>query len=486
MATVLSPNKDDNEEQGNQPAPTMGGAAPVSVSGTTGGTPATTQGASKPTTSGRFTNLSDYLKANQPGQGQQSLGEKMAGKIQDQGSQFGKSIKTEEEKTAEGIQAAMQPTQQTSQYIQKVQEDPTQLYKGNKVDTGFQQLRDFTYGGPQQLQNQAQLQSGVQGVQQLAQQGGTEAGRFQSLRQMFGNPNYSTGQQRMDQLLLQGNQGDLQKLAGTQKIGAQLGQQLQGAQAGTQQAIQGAMGQAQQTQGAIRGALEAGATGINTQLGQEAATTQAQRQAAFDAEKENLGKMNLSDADLTSLGLSRGQRLYGQGAEQLNLGQYALQGQAATAQNVANEQEIAKINALKNLAGGTATQGASKIYGAQYGGLEKDPYKIAEEAKSGIQNQIAIGKQQYEQGMQQAQSDIDASTRTINQIGAAVRGLGVDPFKPGNPGNAEISAAVGRLNAARAAWQNMQNQYGGAVGEYTPPVVPEQPEKAPKVVAGSK
>lgn len=66
----------------------------------------------------------------------------------------------------------------------------------------FQKLRE---GQVKQfdVQDASSLQNKIQALQQQANLGQTEAGRYQLLGQTFKNPEYTTGQQRLDQLLLQ-------------------------------------------------------------------------------------------------------------------------------------------------------------------------------------------------------------------------------------------------------------------------------------------
>jgi hypothetical protein len=66
----------------------------------------------------------------------------------------------------------------------------------------FQKLRE---GAVQQfdVQDSADLQNKIQALQTQANLGQTESGRYQLLQNVFKNPEYTTGQQRLDQLLLQ-------------------------------------------------------------------------------------------------------------------------------------------------------------------------------------------------------------------------------------------------------------------------------------------
>lgn len=78
-------------------------------------------------------------------------------------------------------------------------------------DTGFfQNIRQGSYQGPQNIQNYQDLQNQAQRAKSFGQMSQTGTGRQQLLRQTVANPAYTQGQNRLDTLLLgQGEQAPL-------------------------------------------------------------------------------------------------------------------------------------------------------------------------------------------------------------------------------------------------------------------------------------
>lgn len=194
-------------------------AAPGTIVQGAGGTSFSTGqgiGGTKSSTSGRATNLQSYLQANQGAK----IGEEVGQKLQSTASQIGQNVsKAREDLRQQAYGAGGTPGNATGgefgrlgqyqQYAQQIQQDPTKLSEQQIAD--FQKIRTGQYQTPE-VQNLPQLQAQSQQAQQMTQLAGTEPGRFELLRQTFGRPTYSTGQQRLDQLLLQTNRGQAQAL----------------------------------------------------------------------------------------------------------------------------------------------------------------------------------------------------------------------------------------------------------------------------------
>lgn len=382
---------------------------PMSVSGAPAASAA--GGGAKPTSSGRFTNLQSYLKANVPQEGQASLGSQIAGKVQETGQQLGGQIKESGEKFQAAQKAAMPDQAKVAGMLEQVKTDPT------KVDVGqFGQLRDVQYQGPQALTGEAQLKSGVQGLQDVSKLAGTEAGRFQLLRQMFSKPQYTTGQQGLDVSLLQGSPEQLKQLGGTARTAAQTSKQLQAEQAKAQTGVLSGLSEAQKTRDVLRGGVEKEATGLGEELKRQADVTQEgskawEREQRQKAITSNLLAGKLSQEQYNQLlggttDLTEGTRLYGVS----DLSKYFTpETMAATQQNVATPEQLARMQALGKLAGETAGTEGSKLYSA-FSGLK--PEEVGTFGKTGTINverllgDIASGKSDYNQTLGQTYSNI--------------------------------------------------------------------------------
>lgn len=166
-----------------------------------------TQGGSGAANSGRFTNLKNYIGANQ-GAGNQ-LGERITGGLsrekekastqQAQGTQaIADKVNAERERLGQGEKFAEQLGTETG--AQNIYGD-----QGQRDQFGNLLQQQGNYQGINQNLNQTQnqLQTNLNQLGQNVSNLGNEQGRFQLLQSNVKGPNYTTGQQRLDQLFLQ-------------------------------------------------------------------------------------------------------------------------------------------------------------------------------------------------------------------------------------------------------------------------------------------
>lgn len=282
MSVVYKPADDKDKGTGLNGAPTTGAGAPASSpAGSSGGGGAYTH----PTTSGNFTNIQNFLKANQGS----NLGGKLGGKIQ------GVAEKAKEDIGKSQEQFNQQANQGRNQYNESLVggalANPEEFAASNPNVANFQKLLKSQYGGPQEIQNAQQLGGQVQQAQNIAGLGSTEAGRFSLLRNFFNNNGqYSRGQQTLDNLILQGSPQEALKLQQSRSASGQAAQQLGQAQTAAQQAAQQYGQEAQATNARTAEELQKAQQGILTPLEQRVAQEQqieSQRQAVRD----NLDKL---------------------------------------------------------------------------------------------------------------------------------------------------------------------------------------------------
>ena len=224
---------------------------PIGMGGSTGAAPSgrvasfSSGGGQQTLGSGRFTNLQKYIGANQ-GAGQQ-LQQRVTGGLEQN------IKKTEQEATSQNAQIANNikdartglAEDKINATTKQVQDDPTQLANNQESLNQFQQMMtgqnlggtiaNQTQQAQSQLANQAQQQQ--QNIGQLA----NEQGRFNLLKNAVKQPNYSTGQQRLDQLFMQtqGGRGleqaqqNLQKNLGNvqSQLASEFGKQAEAAKA---------------------------------------------------------------------------------------------------------------------------------------------------------------------------------------------------------------------------------------------------------------
>lgn len=389
-------NKEDNiKQQQEQLGPQKLGGAQGAIVGAGGGV-----GTARPTQSGRFVNLQSYLKANKP----QDMAEKVVGKteqeagktisnIKQAGQEFGKQVG----QFQQGISSAAQQAQE------QIKADPSSVSNLQE----FQRVRDASYTGPQKLQAEEQLKSGISRLAETGKMAGSEAGRTQLLRQTYApQANYSRGQAGLDQALLQMNPQNLARLKALQGIAATGQRELNAQQAEAIRGVQGAQQAALQAQQGVRGTLESEAQKMVGTLGERAKEMSSGQQKAFQAAQQRLASGQFTEQDLQNLGIQSGQRTYGL----KDFGQFASYGGDLTPEQVAKQEEIAKISALQKLAGQTASQDAQSIYNKFSGlteGQQVSPYNLNKE-----QFQAAIQNRQV--AMQNDQAAINQDREKVN------------------------------------------------------------------------
>lgn len=362
MAVVEDPTLEE-DEQGQPvgeeqitaaPAAPSPGAAPGGGTTPTGSTPARgTPAATARRGSGRFTNLQKYLQANTQAD--------YAGRIGQQFEQQKGEVERGIEEARAGVEAAAQPELQrlqgAQQQIQQTLAAPTQATA--EQQQAFQQFR--TGQTADVGRDISQQQQAAQALGKQAALVGTEPGRFELLRQTFGTPTYSRGQGRLDQLLLQGQSGQLRNLQQQAQQAAQAGQagieQLQQTIGGYQQQI-GELGR--QAQEAAQTGVTEAITGAQTGLEERAQKLQKQRQQEYQQALTGLGELGqtgyINPQLAAQLGITEGTQLFGVTGQEL---QSILAGTGAAgraelpvqAGAVATEEDVSRLQALSQLAG---------------------------------------------------------------------------------------------------------------------------------------
>lgn len=354
MAVIVNPNQneDNNQQDGQQQTQLTQNA------GGQGGTAAPQPSQQQRQGSGRFTNLQKYLGANQQAGGrvagqigqniQEDIGEQKK-QAQDYYANLGKSIDQSKQSAQQGEQYINQ-MRQTGQQLQ----DQGLLAQAPQINN-LQDYRNIQQGrgiNENVLQSQAgslgeTSQGYLQGAQGALENLQSEGGRFNLLRQAFGgqaNPEYTRGQQRLDQLFLSqeglgGVMGDVyQDVEAGQQLQREAGQLGQQAQSliGQEQAIMSELGQqAQSNVGTYQDLL-------NEQV------SQAQERAATEIPelRRALDEGRITQQQASQLGLDDVSDLY-----TVNLSDYLSTAPQANLQNVTSQEQAAQFRALQNLMG---------------------------------------------------------------------------------------------------------------------------------------
>lgn len=378
MATVANqmqqdPNAQQQGSQGQIMTPGTAMGAPTGPGGASSSTPGSTPGAAPvsydnqtytPTSSGSFQNLQKYINANQGfNAGQGGLAGEVAGNINQQGQQTQSEIQgmqnafnTQAQNNVNNFTQATNSSNGQPSLLSQATANAGQFMQNNP--TGAQSIlnaENAQYTGPTQLQNQGQLQTQAQNVQNQAQQAQTENGRYSLLQQMFGSPTYTQGQQNLDQAIMQNAPGAQQQFAGLTNMGNATQNAYTNAQNQVAQQVnqnqQLAAQTAAQTQGQLNSAVMANQNAVQQQL----TGAQSAAQTGLTQLQADLTSGNLTAADYAALGgansgLTSGMSLYGMTPAQLS--QYVTAGTAPTAQTVATANQYANFSALNQLLGG--------------------------------------------------------------------------------------------------------------------------------------
>lgn len=357
MATIANPNAldDENQQQQNQgsAAPTQpisvgGSAAPAQIqSAPAGGAPAPQQsgqpqGAKQG--SGRFQNIQKYINANQDANYAGKIGES----VQNQQNKFNTALNTSKQAVDTTANAEQQRLQAGSGLIQQVNTDPNAVAANEQNVNQFNQLRAGT-AATVGVDNQADLSSQQAKLNQTAQMAGTESGRFQLLRDTLGKNSYTQGQNKLDQLILQGQSGQLKNLnATTQNAAKTSATDLQGLGNTVNNYNQQIQASAAQAKTDAQKAIDDRVTADRSALEQRVAQTQAEREGRFNQFQQSLASGQLSGADAQRLGLGAGQNLMN-----LDLTQYINPNSVGKVgvNNVATAADNERFNALAKLSG---------------------------------------------------------------------------------------------------------------------------------------
>lgn len=399
MATEFK-TKDDEEKDSTEGLSGSTGAVAASPGGQVSAGGANTVPNRTPT--GR-PNIKQYLQANQ-GAGQ-ALQQGIQGQVQKQAQKVGSEVgKTQQQLEASSQPLAQKLGEEGSQKIQTAFKDPNALLNQQDQLAEFQKLRSQGYQsdinalGQTAGQQQQALKSQAGQLEQAAQSAGTEAGRFELLRGTYGQPTYSKGQQRLDQLFLQAQPGvarSLQQNLG--QVSKQANEQVSGLDAATQAKLKALQGLSSERADQWKNLLTGGASeGLESDISQrglgdieassKARLAQAQQDVAGAADlRQRLATNKLTDEDIQKLGLQKGQSLY-----DVNLSNYMNQAnREATLAGVADPAEAARFRALQQLSGDTS----GDIFG---GAQDIGNFKAYDYDKDALQAAIDRSQKTYE------------------------------------------------------------------------------------------
>lgn len=325
------------------------------------------------TTTGRFTNIQSYLNAANPDKaGQQSGGQQIQSGVQKAQEKNAESVREGIAKSQEqfGGQYNAENTRLTNAqpFIQNTLSSvtsppPTSLNNGNAglpslTDDQIKQYRDLATGvGDYKNINGLVGAPDASGLESAAQMAGTEGGRYQLLNDTFKRPSYTSGQQKLDQLLLQ-----TQSAAPLQKNLSQLANQVGGERTAAMSDADLKSQALKKLAGDVSTAATTGVgnaeTSLENAVNNRVSSTQTSANNAYDDFQRALSGQKLTPEQSTeALKFAKDNNI------DLNTGLYGIPGyqdfhpeqflnkQEFNKQNVATPEERARADALAKLAG---------------------------------------------------------------------------------------------------------------------------------------
>lgn len=352
-----------SQQSASAPPPTSGaGGSGIVSGGNVGGgssAPAATGGSDKPSTSGSWTNLNDYLNANQD-QGA-GVGQTIANTINTQGQNAQSQIQNLDQGFNQQVQnnTVAANTQGVNQAITDAQNN--QL--NDQDQTLFDQQATAQYNGPTDLTQQV----GYGGASQAAAQALTTAGETQSaagqdtlLQNQYNNASangYTQGEQNLDQLLLSGS-GGAQTLSNAANQWTGLQGQLTSDVGTDNAAAAAAAAETAATATAAQGAY----TGANQTLDQTVQSDLANQQAGYSTDYNALvaalngynasGNLNVNANQAQMLGLTANEQLGDLYQASPNLGTQYLSQAAFNPLAEISQNQAAEMAALTKLGAG--------------------------------------------------------------------------------------------------------------------------------------
>jgi hypothetical protein len=413
---VINPDDQDQQNKQNQQDAisgpqtiTSGQSGVISGSDSGSGNPS----AGKPSSSGSYTNLQDYLNANKDQAAQ--LGSTVASNISKDGTTASNSINDASNQFQNQVgQGTIKNLGTAEQDTAKAISNAQNLTAGQKLGSddldNFKAVSNATYTGPKTFQDAGTYQPAYDATQKAINEGEqtkTDSGRYAILQNMFARPTYSSGETSLDNLLLNVNPDSQAQLNQARQNVSGLNNQFQTAQ-DTGAAY--ATDIANKTAAAKQNAISAFNTGRTTTQG-AVDTRLNDVQSHWNDQYNNLlgalqgykgGDLSLTSDQAKQLGVFDGGRIYNElsGTDPASY----LHQQAFDANKEVNGDEQNRLAALDQLAG--------------LGGLSQTN-KYTNAALAGTQTlQDAVDASDFGKSQQQRQNDFTNYANTTNEVGA--------------------------------------------------------------------
>lgn len=411
-----------------------------------------TQAAKGPSKSGSYTNLQSYLSVNKDQAGQ--LGQRIATNITTQANDAKAQLSSADE------QFKNQVNQGSINNINTAKSDADNIVKdavtkntvGNDQLGRFKELRDASYKGPTSLLDNNELYQStankVNKANESSRLSATDDGRYTLLSQMFGRPNYSTGEKRLDNLLVSASDEGKAALKDASNSTLGLEDNFKALQDNAQTFANQRKQQTDEIRNYAKGLVDTEEQAFKDSITKRLNETNANNSALVNRLKQDVTDSELDAETLEKLGLSEGTNLYN-----VNLGDFLTStGTNATKEQVATRDEFARYNALAQLAGVDPTF-LNNQFIDQSGTYS--PYNFD---SSRLINEIAASKAGYESQISNLNSQIQNANNRIYELTHG--GLYGDPDFMGPDGKAEYYSLLDGIKNAQDQINSLQSTTG--------------------------
>ncbi len=378
-----------------------------------------------------FTNIQNILSANQGNK----LGQAVGTGVQNVANQANTGLQKQKQDFQAGTQQGLTTLGNEKTNEQSVLQNPTNA--SDQDVKNFSNYRSGQYAGPKDLGDITGLQNKAQEAEQLGRAGQSTGGRLGLLQRFVGQGNqYNAGQQNLDNLLLGQNANkDLsQARRSTFGLGNKVNTAQQAAQ-GTGQAVQG---QYQNFADKTNQDIHAQQDPVMQQLAAQSTAAQQAKDARAAQIQQGLASGSISAEDAQMLGLDANQDI-----GNLDLNRFlTVDPTKASAQNVANSQQTAQLNALSRLGGQDA--------------FSADPTQ----AGTFGQNQFKYDKNALAEAAAQNQSNFNNNAGTYKNLRDQAVSGGSDFLNLINQGKTQGTNFGGDANAGTSKIYQSLQQFG--------------------------
>lgn len=359
------------------PAPT-GGSGGVFGSGPPGQGAGAAPAAQAPksNSSGSWTNLQNYLSANQDQAG--AMAQNVTGGVAQQAQTAQSALANDQGAFNQQLGAATNAND--TNLFNEVGTDPTSVANNASQLSEFQNDMNDQWNGPTSFAPSAQTSTDYSTAEGAVQNAGTAAGQEALLQNQYGSngQQYNTGEANLDQLVLGGSAESQQDFNNLQSQYGNLGNDINNASTADQTAIENAQTNNQNVATEANQSLYGDGTSANpgaianeeTNLTNETSALQTQRQDAYNTVDQALTNNQYTPDQLTALGLTSGQDTYG--INPTSTSYLANQVGTVNAGNAATAQDTADMQALATLSG----QSALSSYIPAAAAVSTDPYSF--------------------------------------------------------------------------------------------------------------